>query len=51
MRLHENTNKKDNVEKVERPNEKKQQINTQIKDSDTYNTGISKTETSGLLGF
>jgi hypothetical protein len=49
-RQHENTTAK-NVEKVEKVNEKQNQIDSQMKDTELYNAGTAKTEHADLLGF
>lgn len=53
IREHDNTKEKKTggLEEAKKQDEKQKQINSQIKDIDTYNLGVSKGENDGLLGF
>lgn len=53
IREHDNTKEKKTggLEEVKKQDEKQKQINSQIKDIDVYNLGVSKGENDGLLGF
>lgn len=53
IREHDNTKEKKTggLEEVKKQDEKVKQINSHIKDIDTYNLGVAKGENDGLLGF